>query len=105
MNYAVIESGSKQYLVTNGDVIRVEKLETEAGKKIDFANVHLMAAGDVVTMGTPLVKGAKVEGTVVRHGRHPKVTGVKMKAKKRNRKFFGHKQHFTEIEITKISVK
>ena len=105
MNHAVIQSGGKQYLVTDGDVIRVEKLETAAGEKIGFSDVLLTASDSAVILGAPMVKGAKVEGKVLRHGRHPKVFGVKMKAKKRMRKYFGHKQHFTEIEITKISSK
>lgn len=105
MNHAVIQSGSKQYLVTDGDKIRVEKLVVDEGKKVNFDEVLLVATDSTTTLGAPLIKGAKVEGKIIRHGRHDKVFGVKMKAKKRQRKLFGHKQHFTEIEITKISNK
>ncbi len=105
MNHAVIKSGGKQYLVTDGGNIKVEKLPIEAGKKVSFDEILLTASDAEVALGTPMVKGAKVEGQVIRHGRHAKVTGVKMKAKKRRKKFFGHKQHFTEVKITKISHK
>ena len=102
MDYAVIKTGGKQYLVTTGSKVKVEKLDTEAGKKITFTEVLLTVIGDAVTVGTPAVKGAKVEGLLLRHARHDKVTGVKMKAKKRRKKYFGHKQHFSEVEIQKI---
>ena len=102
MSHAVIQSGSKQYLVTDGAKIRVEKLPAEEGKKVTFKEVLLTEEKGKVVVGTPLVKGVVVEGTVVKQARHPKVTGVKMKAKKRNRKLYGHKQPYTEVEITKI---
>ncbi|MEX1997629.1 MAG: 50S ribosomal protein L21 [Candidatus Andersenbacteria bacterium] len=105
MAHAVIKTGSKQYVVTDGTRIKVEKLPTAAGKKVTFNEVLLVATEKSVALGKPTVKGAKVEGTVILHGRRPKVTGVKMKAKKRYKKYFGHKQHFTEVEITKISAK
>lgn len=103
MPYAVIQSGGKQYLVKDGDTIRVDKLATAAGQKVNFAEVLLTATEATITLGAPFIKGAAVEGTVVRQGRYPKVFGVKMKPKKRQRKYFGHKQHFTEVAITKIS--
>jgi large subunit ribosomal protein L21 len=77
----------------------------EEGKKINFDEVLLTATDKTVTLGTPLLKGAKVEAKVVRHGRHDKVWGVKMKPKKRQRRLFGHKQHYTEVEITKVTTK
>lgn len=105
MSHAIIKSGGKQYLVADGGKVKVEKLPIEAGKKVAFDEVLLVASDDAITLGTPHLTDVKVEGTVVRHGRHKKVTGVKMKAKKRRKKYFGHKQHFTEVEITKISSK
>lgn len=85
--------------------MKVEKLAVDEGKKVSFGEVLLAASDKTVTIGTPLVKGARVEGRVLRQGRHPKVTGVKMKAKKRYIRYFGHKQAFTEVEITKITTK
>lgn len=105
MPQAVIKTGGKQYLVNDGDVIRVEKLTEEEGKNVTFKDVLLTTVKNTTTVGTPLVKGAKVEGKVVRHGRRDKVTGVKMKAKKRRKKYFGHKQHYTEVQIQKIVTK
>lgn len=102
MTHAVIKSGSKQYLVHDGAVIKVEKLPAEAGAKVTFEEVLLVAGEKDTKIGTPLVKGAKVNGEVLAHGRHDKITGVKMKAKKRQRKLFGHKQHYTQVKITGI---
>ena len=105
MAQAVITTGGKQYLVSDGDVIRVEKLATDEGKKVTFKDVLLTNDGKKTDVGAPTVKGATVEAKVTKHGRHDKVTGVKMKAKKRHKKYFGHKQHYTELEITKIATK
>lgn len=103
MKQAVIKTGGKQHLVTEGAQLKVEKLLTDEGKNITFDEVLLIADGDTITIGKPTVANAKVEGKVLQQGRHPKVTGVRMKAKKRQRVYFGHKQHFTKVEITKIS--
>ena len=102
MNKAVLKTGGKQYLVTEGEVIKVEKLLEEAGKKVKFSEVLLTSDDKNTVVGTPFVKGATVEGEVVTHARHNKIFGVKMKAKKRNKKLFGHKQHYTEVKITSI---
>src|SRR5687767_4257662 len=102
MTHAVIKSGGKQYLVHDGALVKVEKLDLEPGKKVTFDEVLLVAGEKDTKIGTPLLSGVKVAGEVVRHGRRDKVTGVKMKAKKRQRKLFGHKQHFTEVKITGI---
>jgi large subunit ribosomal protein L21 len=80
----------------------VEKVTEEEGKNIVFKDVLLLEDGGKVTVGAPLVAGVTVEGKVIKQARHPKVMGVKMKAKKRNRQLFGHKQAYTEIQITKI---
>lgn len=102
MKLAVIKTGSKQYLVGEGAKVKVEKLPYTEGKAVDFSDVLLTATDKTVTLGTPAVKNAKVEGKVIRHGRREKVFGVHMKAKKRQKHYFGHKQWFTEVEITKI---
>lgn len=105
MKTAVIKTGGKQYLVEEGDKVKVEKLPVAEGKKTTFKEVLLTATDKTTKIGTPLVKGATVEAKVVKHGRLKKVFGVKMKAKKRSRKLFGHKQHYTEIAITSIKTR
>lgn len=102
MTHAIIKTGGKQYLVHDGSVIQVEKLPTAVGKKITFKEVLLTTADGQITLGQPLVKGASVTGTVRRQARHDKVFGAKVKAKKRYRRYFGHKQAYTEVEITAI---
>lgn len=104
MKTAIIKSGGKQYLVEEGMKIQVEKLPLKTGEAALFNEVLLTATEKTTKLGTPQVKGAVVEAVVARHGRAKKITGVKMKAKKRNRKYFGHRQHFTEVEITKIRI-
>jgi len=99
---AVIKTGGKQYLVAPGDKIKIEKLPVEAGQSVKFEEVLLTSKDDKITIGTPLVKGAVVEAKVIDHARHPKLFGVKMKAKKRNRQVLGHKQHYTQVEINTI---
>lgn len=99
----VITTGGKQYLVHEGAKIRVEKLEIEPAEGITFEQVLMTSKGNTVTIGAPYIEGAKVKGTIVRHGRQPKVFGAKVKAKKRYKRYFGHKQHFTEVAIEKIS--
>ena len=100
---AVIETGGKQYLVKPGDKVKVEKLETEEGKKVTFEPLLVADEADKdAKVGTPTVKGAKVTATVLRHGRGRKVDVVKYKPKIRYRKKAGHRQQFTEIEIEDI---
>jgi len=100
MKIAVIKTGGKQYVVKAKDKIKVEKLNIAAGQKVKFDTL-LMADGDQVEIGLPTLTD-KVEGTVLRFGRGDKVRGVKYKPKTRQAKKFGHRQEFTEIEITKI---
>ena len=100
---AVIKTGGKQYQVQEGDKIKVEKLEGEAGAKITFDEIMFVGDEKDAKVGTPLVSGAKVEATIVQQGRHKKVWGIKHKAKKRYKVKFGHRQTFTEVEITKIA--
>jgi large subunit ribosomal protein L21 len=103
MTHAVIKIGGKQYLVQKDDIIKVEKLPEEEGKKVVFKEVLLSGSNKKLSLGSPTVKGASVEGKVLKQARHKKVWGVKMKAKKRQRKLWGHKQAYTEVEITKLS--
>lgn len=103
--YAIIEACGKQYKVQEGDIVFVEKLEAEEGKKVKFDNVVLVSDGEKVTVGNPTVKGAKVEATVVGHGKAKKVLVFKYKAKKNERNMRGHRQPYTKIQIEKISTK
>ena len=102
--YAIIESCGRQYKVAEGDVVFFEKLEAEEGKKITFDNVILVSEDGKVQVGNPYVKGVKVEGKVVYHGKHKKIIVFKMKAKKNERKKQGHRQPYTKVEITSIKL-
>jgi len=101
--YAVIKTGGKQYRVAKGDKLKVEKLPVEAGSSVDIDDVLMIGDGDKVTIGAPLVDGGKVTATVVSHGRHDKIEIVKFKRRKHHQKRTGHRQDYTEIEITNIS--
>ena len=100
--YAIIESCGRQYKVTEGDVVFFEKLDVEEGKKITFDNVVLVSDDKKVEVGAPYVKGVKVEGKVVSHGKGKKILVYKYKAKKNYRRTQGHRQPYTKVEITKI---
>lgn len=100
--YAIIESCGKQYKVAEGDVVFFEKLETEEGKKVTFDKVILVSEEGKVQVGNPYVKGVKVEGKVVSHGKAKKIIVFKMKAKKNYRRKQGHRQPYTKVEITGI---
>ena len=102
--YAIIESCGRQYKVAEGDVVFFEKLEAEEGKKVTFDNVVLVSEDGKVQVGNPYVKGVKVEGKVVSHGKHKKIIVFKMKAKKNERKKQGHRQPYTKVEITSINL-
>lgn len=101
--YAVIVSGGKQYRVSEGDKLKLEKIEAETGASIDFDKVLLVVDGEKVNVGAPEVKGAKVTAEVVSHGRHKKVKILKFKRRKHHMKQMGHRQWFTEVKITGIS--
>ena len=100
--YAIIESCGKQYKVAEGDVVFFEKLDVEEGKKITFDNVVLVSDDKKVEVGAPYVKGVKVEGKVVSHGKGKKILVYKYKPKKNYRRTQGHRQPYTKVEITKI---
>ena len=100
--YAIIESCGKQYKVAEGDVVFFEKLDAEEGKKVTFDKVVLVSEEEKVQIGNPYVKGIKVEGKVVSHGKAKKIIVFKMKAKKNYRRKQGHRQPYTKVEITAI---
>jgi len=101
--YAVIVSGGKQHRVKEGETLKLEKLEVETGGKIEFDQVLLVADGDKVQIGEPVVKGAKVTAEVVDHGRHDKIRIIKFRRRKHSMKRQGHRQWFTEVKITGIT--
>lgn len=100
--YAIIETGGKQYRVSEGDVIKVEKLSADEGDIINIDKVLAISEGDELKVGTPILENAKVEATVVRHGKDKKIIVFKYKPKKNYRRKRGHRQPFTEIRIEKI---
>ena len=102
--YAIIETCGKQYKVSEGDVVFFEKLDAEEGKKVKFDNVILVSDGKKVEVGTPYVKGAKVEGKVIAHGKGKKIVVFKYKAKKNYRRKQGHRQPYTKVEITSVKL-
>ncbi len=102
--YAVIATGGKQYRVSEGDVIRIETLPAEESEEITFDKVLLVADGDDVNIGAPYVEGGKVSAIVNGHGRGKKIEIIKFKRRKHHRKQMGHRQNFTEVKITGISV-
>ena len=100
--YAVVRTGGKQFRVEPGEAVRVEKLEGSVGDSIEFSEVLLVGAEDGAKIGTPLVAGAKVVGTITAQGRGPKLTIFKMKRRKGYRRKAGHRQSYTEIRVDKI---
>ena len=100
--YAVIATGGKQYRVSEGTVLRVEKLQADVGAAIEFEQVLLTADGDKVTVGAPTVMGSKVTATVQKHGQGDKVIFVKFRRRKHYMRRGGHRQEYTEIKVTGI---
>jgi len=103
MSYAVIRSGGKQYRVSPGDLLRIERLEGDVGTAVEFAEVLLAAADDAVRIGTPLVSGARVRGTIVAQGRDRKILIFKKKRRKNYRRRRGHRQSITTVRVTEIA--
>ncbi len=101
--YAVIQTGGKQYRVSQGDKVRVEKLSAAEGDSVELDKVLLVADGESVKIGSPYVAGGKVTATVRSHGRGDKVRIVKFRRRKHHLKRQGHRQYYTELEITGIS--
>lgn len=102
--YAVIKTGGKQYRVAEGDTLKVEKLDTEIGKKVTFKEVLMVSDGESIQVGAPLVAKASVEAKVVAQGKGKKVHIIKFRRRKHSMKRQGHRQLFTEIQIGKIKV-
>lgn len=101
--YAVIATGGKQYRVAEGDVIRVEKLAVEAGSTVDFDKILMVGEGENVKIGAPYLDAGKVTATIMAHGRGKKIEIVKFHRRKHHRKQMGHRQSYTEVQITGIS--
>jgi large subunit ribosomal protein L21 len=101
--YAIIKTGGKQYMVNEGDVLMVEKLDVESGAKVMFEEVLAVGNNGELNLGSPVVAGAKVEATVVENGKTKKVIVFKYKPKKDYRKKQGHRQPFTKVRIEKIN--
>jgi large subunit ribosomal protein L21 len=102
MTYAIFKAAGQQVRAENGATVRVPKLPGDPGTKVTFDEVLLTSAGDKVQTGQPTVKGAKVEGEIVRHGRDRKILVFRFKRRKGYRKKTGHRQDFTEIKITNV---
>ena len=100
--YAIVESGGFQYSVNEGDVIRVPKIEAEAGTVQELEKVLMISGGDTPHIGRPFVEGAKVEAEVVGHGRYDKVNVFKFKRRVKYRRLRGHRQHYTELKVGRI---
>jgi large subunit ribosomal protein L21 len=101
--YAVVKTGGKQYRVSAGEKLRIEQIGAEVGQEIVLDEVLLVADGEAMRMGTPLVAGARVTAKVLKQGRGDKVHIFKMKRRKHYRKSQGHRQNYTEIEILGIA--
>lgn len=100
--YAVIKTGGKQYKVAAGDTLRVESLTAEVGNVVSFEEVLMIANGDKISVGSPLVKGGAVKAEVLSHGRGDKIRIVKHRRRKHYHKEQGHRQNFTEVKVTEI---
>jgi large subunit ribosomal protein L21 len=101
--YAVIKTGGKQYRVIAGERLKVEKLDVEVGGKITLDQILMVSNGDETTIGSPIIKGATVNATVLSHGRGDKVMIFKFRRRKHYRKTQGHRQSYTEIQIGEIN--
>ncbi|GAB4114969.1 MAG: 50S ribosomal protein L21 [Gammaproteobacteria bacterium] len=102
--YAVFKTGGKQYKASKGDVVRVEKIQADAGQTVDLDQVLMVRDDqDKVVVGTPMVKGGKVTAKVVAHGRADKIRIIKFRRRKHSRRTQGHRQYYTDLEITGIS--
>ncbi|MCC5791552.1 MAG: 50S ribosomal protein L21 [Legionellaceae bacterium] len=100
--YAVIKTGGKQYRVKAGDVLKLETLSADVGSEIHFDEVLMITDGDKTSCGTPLLDKASVQAKVLGHGRHTKVKIIKFRRRKHHMKQAGHRQNYTQVEITNI---
>jgi large subunit ribosomal protein L21 len=101
--YAVVKTGGKQYRVSAGEKLKIEQIAAAVGQEIQLEEVLLVADGDAIQMGAPLIAGARVTAKVLKHGRGDKVHIYKMRRRKHYRKSQGHRQNYTEIEILGIA--
>jgi large subunit ribosomal protein L21 len=101
--YAVIKTGGKQYRVSEGDTLKVETIDAEEGATVELDHVLMIGDGDNVKIGTPLVDGGKVTATVKSHGRGKKIEIIKFRRRKHHDKKTGHRQNYTELQITGIA--
>lgn len=101
--YAVIKTGGKQYRVSAGEKIKVEQIPADVGTEISLDQVLMVGEGETVKVGTPLVTGASVTAKVIAHGRHAKIKIFKMRRRKHYQKHQGHRQNYTELEISGIT--
>jgi large subunit ribosomal protein L21 len=101
--YAVIQTGGKQYRVEEGVSLKIEKLELGVGDSVEFDKVLMCQTGDAVKVGVPYLDGAKVTAKVLSQGRHQKVRIIKFRRRKHHMKHMGHRQFYTEVQITGIS--
>ncbi|ASJ70454.1 50S ribosomal protein L21 [Granulosicoccus antarcticus] len=101
--YAVVKTGGKQYQVSEGDRLRVETIKAEAGSDVTLDEVLMVNDGETVNVGAPLIANASVSAKVLSHGRGTKVTIIKFKRRKHHRKQAGHRQNYTELQITGIN--
>jgi len=101
--YAVVKTGGKQYKVTQDEYLKVEKLDGNEGDTIELDQVLMIADGDKLKIGSPMLDGGKVTATILSHGRHKKVEIMKFRRRKHHQKRTGHRQYYTEIKITGIN--
>lgn len=101
--FAVIETGGKQYKVTEGDVVFVEKLDVSEGETVTFDRVLAVSSGENFSAGAPYIEGATVTANVVKNGKAKKIHVLKYKAKKNEKKKIGHRQPYTKVQITAIN--
>ena len=101
--YAVFRTGGKQYRASEGDVLRVERLNAEVGDTVEFDQVLLVGEGSEIRLGNPVLDGGKVEATVRSQGRGRKIDVVKFKRRQNYKRQRGHRQYFTEVEVTSIA--
>jgi large subunit ribosomal protein L21 len=101
--FAIIHNGGKQYKVAAGDVLKLEKIAATAGEEIVFDKVLMVVNGGDVQIGKPFLNNGKVSAKVIGHGRHDKIRIVKFRRRKNSRRQAGHRQHFTEVQITAIN--
>jgi len=100
--YAVIQSGGKQYRVQEGDILKLESLAVEVGASYDFEKILMVGTDGKIKSGRPFLDGCKVTAKILSQGRHPKIRIIKFRRRKHHEKWQGHRQNYTEVQITKI---